>query len=188
MKLKHIGIALLLTILFSSYMKSSSTTSENTIFNFSSGVDISSWTILNDGVMGGLSTSSFDVNDAGHGVFEGEVSTLNNGGFASVRHRPESVDLSKKSKVTIRLKGDGKSYQFRVKKNISDFESFITTFNTSGKWETIEIDLADLFPSFRGRKLKQPNFDASSFEELSFLIANKKDENFTLLIDQIYLN
>lgn len=187
MKINHIGLTFLLSMLFTSFINSTDHSSSTTIFDFNQGADISSWTILNDGVMGGLSSSSFDVNDDGHGVFEGEVSTLNNGGFASVRHRPEVMDISGKKRVSIRLKGDGKSYQFRVKKNISDFESFITTFETSGSWETIEIDLADLYPSFRGRKLNQPNYDSSAFSELSFLIANKKNETFELIIDQILI-
>jgi hypothetical protein len=42
-----------------------------------------------------------------------------------------------------------------------------------------------LFPSFRGNKLDQPNFDGSSIEEISFLISNKKDEPFNLEIDKI---
>lgn len=159
--------------------------SSNTIFDFNPDADISSWSILNDDVMGGLSTSSFSVNENGHGVFEGDVSTLNNGGFASVRHRPQPLALTKKSKVSIRLKGDGKSYQFRIKKNTADFESYITTFETSGSWETIEIDIADLYPSFRGRKLKPSNYSLTLLSELSFLIANKKDEAFELLIDKI---
>jgi hypothetical protein len=185
MKMNHIALAIVLTLFFSSYMNSKKISPSNTIFDFNAKADIGSWTILNDGVMGGLSTSTFSVNKDGHGVFEGDVSTLNNGGFASVRHRPESMDLSKKTKVSIRLKGDGKNYQFRVKKNVSDFESFITTFETSGDWETIDIELTELYPSFRGRKLNQPNYDSSQLAELSFLIANKKNESFKLLIDSI---
>lgn len=157
------------------------------IFDFTTGVDIDSWSIMNDGVMGGVSSSTFKLNEDGHGLFEGTVSTANNGGFASVRHQVSKVNLTDKNIVEIRLKGDGKAYQFRVKKRKSDAESYITTFTTSGSWETIEIQLSDLYPSFRGRTLDQPNYDVSSLEELSFLIANKKNESFRLLIDSISL-
>ena len=185
MKINHIILAIVLSLIFSSFMNPRENSSSNTIFDFNASADLSSWSILNDGVMGGVSTSTFSINADGHGLFEGNVSTLNNGGFASVRHRPDPMDISKKSKVSIRLKGDGKSYQFRLKKNISDFESFITTFETSGSWETINIELSELYPSFRGRKLNQPNYDSSQLAELCFLIANKKNESFKLLIDTI---
>ena len=57
-----------------------------------------------------------------------------------------------------------------------------------GDWETIHINLKDLYPSFRGNKLNKENFNGSSIEEISFLIANQKDENFKLIIDKIEIN
>jgi hypothetical protein len=44
-----------------------------------------------------------------------------------------------------------------------------------------------MYPSFRGRKLNQPNFSKDSIEEI-LLIGNKKKEEFKLLIDKIELN
>ena len=87
----------------------------------------------------------------------------------------------------ITLKGDGKDYQFRVKDKTSTSYSYITTFQTSGDWQTIEIKLSDLYPSFRGRKLDLSNFESDSFEEIVFLIGNKKQENFKLILDKIEL-
>lgn len=186
MKSSSIGITLLFTLLLVSFMKSDSNSSI-IIFDFTSGANLESWNTLNDGVMGGVSASTFKLDESGHGLFEGNVSTANNGGFASVRHQVAKVNLTDKKIIEIRLKGDGKAYQFRVKKRQSDAESYITTFTTSGSWETIEINLSDLYPSFRGRTLDRPNYDVSSMEELSFLIANKKNESFQLLIDSISL-
>lgn len=186
MKSSSIGITLLFTLLLVSFMKSDSIASIM-IFDFTAEADIDSWNIMNDDVMGGVSSSTFKLNEDGHGLFEGTVSTANNGGFASVRHKVSKMNLTGKKVVVIRLKGDGKVYQFRVKKRKFDSESYITTFTTSGSWETIEIQLSDLYPSFRGRTLDKPNYDVSSMEELSFLIANKKNESFQLLIDTISL-
>jgi hypothetical protein len=75
-----------------------------------------------------------------------------------------------------------------VKSKAADYYSYITTFSTSGDWETIQINLKDLYPSFRGNKLSKDNFNDPSIEEISFLIANKKNESFKLLIDKIELN
>lgn len=97
----------------------------------------------------------------------------------------KKLKLQKNNTVFIRLKGDGKQYQFRIKDKNTSYYSYITTFETSGEWETIAIQLADLYPSFRGQKLNLSNFNADSFEEISFLIGNKKNESFQLLLDKI---
>ena len=86
---------------------------------------------------------------------------------------PKSKDFKY---IRITLKGDNKNYQFRLKSSKSDYYSYIKEFKTSDIWETIDIKIADLYPSFRGRKLDMPNFGEPSFEEIAFLIANKKDD------------
>ena len=154
------------------------------IFEFQKNSDIGNWRTLNDGVMGGNSTSLIKINKSGYGIFQGNVSTENNGGFASVRYSCD-IKVGSYSSIAFRVKGDGKEYQFRIKNKSSDFESYITSFTTTGKWQTIQINLSDLYPVFRGRELNKENFNFSHFEELSFLIANKKDESFKLFIDKI---
>ncbi|MBT8393915.1 MAG: CIA30 family protein [Bacteroidia bacterium] len=157
------------------------------IFDFNSSSNIKEWVIVNDDVMGGLSKSSIILNDKGHGEFSGYVTTENNGGFSSSRHNLESKSVSDFKNVVLKIKGDGKNYQFRIKKSRFDRASYITTFKTSGEWEIISIPLSDFYPSFRGYKLNKPNFDGSSIEVVTFLIANKKNEHFKLLIDSISL-
>jgi hypothetical protein len=44
-----------------------------------------------------------------------------------------------------------------------------------------------MYPSWRGRRLNQPNFSEDFINEITFLIGNKKNENFKLLIDKIEL-
>jgi len=179
-----------LLTLFILFVSACSLTSENMnlIFNFSQSSKMNDWKVVNDDVMGGISRASFDLNTEGDAEFKGTVSTANNGGFASVRYRFKAKDITKKKTITIRLKGDSKPYQFRVKSKAADYYSYITTFSTIGDWETIQINLKDLYPSFRGNKLNEENFNGSSIEEISFLIANKKDETFKLIIDKIEIN
>ena len=179
-----------LSILFILFFSACSLTSENmnSIFNFSQSSKINDWKVVNDDVMGGISRASFDLNTEGDAEFKGTVSTANNGGFASVRYRFKAKDITKKKTITIRLRGDSKRYQFRIKSKATDYYSYITTFSTMGDWETIHINLKDLYPSFRGNKLNKENFNGSSIEEISFLIANQKDENFKLIIDKIEIN
>ncbi len=161
--------------------------STNLIYDFNKNASAKDWRIIDDVVMGGQSNGNFSINEEGHGVFEGTVSLENNGGFSSVRYQFDKVNTPKNAKVLLRLKGDGKEYQFRIKDKRNNYYSYITTFPTSGEWQTVELKLADLYPSFRGRKLNLPNYEAESFEEIVFLIGNKKNESFKLLLDKIEL-
>jgi hypothetical protein len=157
------------------------------IFDFNTKSDISNWSITDDVVMGGQSSGSFYLDNDGFGVFEGLVSIENNGGFSSVRYGGSKIQLTDQNNLRIHLKGDGKRYQFRIKADTSDYYSFIYTFKTTGAWEIIEIPLKDFYPSFRGQKLNFPNFSSKNIEEIGFLIGNKVNENFKLVIDKIEL-
>ena len=157
------------------------------IFDFSKNAEIQNWLIVDDVVMGGKSSGTFNLNTDGFGVFEGSISLDNNGGFSSVRYRFEKTLVKEYSTVHIKLRGDGKKYQFRIKAKSGDYYSYISPFQTTGEWQEIEIPLKDMYPSFRGRKLDQPNFSDDYIEEITFLIGNKKEEDFQLLIDKIEL-
>ena len=163
------------------------TLSNMILYDFSFKNNASDWYILDDVVMGGQSQGQFKINETGHGQFYGNVSLENNGGFSSVRYQFETKDVSDYSKIKLRIKGDGKTYQFRLKKNPGDSASYIYEFETSDKWMTIEIPFSDMYPGFRGRKLTQPNYEGDYMSEIAFLIGNKKAQDFILLIDSIEL-
>ncbi len=158
-----------------------------TLFEFSKDVDLNSWTVVNDGVMGGLSKGRLAVSDEGYGIFQGVVSLENNGGFSLVQHRFQTLDISEYSLLVVRLKGDGKNYQVRLKARASDYYNYAMTIKTSGSWETISIPLKKMVPQFRGRFLDMPPFPGEQIEEVAFLIGNKKAEEFRLEIDSIDL-
>ena len=157
------------------------------IFDFNKNTDIENWIIVDDVVMGGKSSGTFKLSTEGHGVFEGTISLENNGGFSSVRYRFEKILIMESTKIILKLRGDGKQYQFRIKSNTRDYYSYISPFSTTGEWQEIEILLKDMYPSFRGRKLDQPNFSNDYIEEITFLIGNNNQEEFKLLIDKIEL-
>jgi hypothetical protein len=159
-----------------------------TLYDFHKDSNLESWIVVDDVVMGGRSQGEFFLSEEGTGVFRGKVSLENNGGFSSVRYRFDRMNIEEYSQVHIRLKGDGKRYQFRVKTSTNDYQSYITYFETSGKWETIKIDLYEMYPSFRGQRLNMPNYPGEIIAEISFLIANYKAEEFRLEIDKIELS
>jgi hypothetical protein len=158
-----------------------------TLYDFTTESPSQDWYILDDVVMGGRSNGTFKISNDGYGVFFGNVSLENNGGFSSVRHQFKTKDVSDYSKIKLRIKGDGKAYQFRLKSDSRDYASYIYEFETTKDWMIIEIPFSKMYPSFRGRRLAQPNFEGDYVSEIAFLIGNKKPQEFKLLIDSIEL-
>jgi NADH dehydrogenase [ubiquinone] 1 alpha subcomplex assembly factor 1 len=141
-----------------------SSLSSHIIFNFNKNSSISNWIVVDDVVMGGKSNGNFQLNKDGKGVFSGKISLDNNGGFSSVRYGFNKLNIEKFKSIVLKIKGDGKNYQFRIKHKSSDYASYITSFSSSGEWQEIEIPLNSMYPSFRGRKLDEPNFFHKSIE------------------------
>ncbi len=157
------------------------------LFDFNTATDITHWVITDDVVMGGRSNGAFSINNEGHGVFHGNVSLENNGGFSSVRYRFAPINVDRFTRIIIRIKGDGNPFQFRVKSSAADQFSYVAVFNTTTEWATVEIPFNSMYPSFRGQKLTIPNYPGRQLEEVAFLIGNKKAGAFTLEIDKIVL-
>ncbi len=157
------------------------------IFDFNPGKDLGDWYVLDDGVMGGLSLGNLCLTKDGHGLYTGNISLENYGGFSSIRCSLQNINCTDKTKISFRVKGDGKKYQFRIKHDSYDYHSYVHHFKTKNEWEEITLYLEDFYPSFRGRTINMENFNHDSFEEISILIGNKKEESFKLEIDYIHL-
>ncbi len=156
-----------------------------TLFDFSGTADISGWEIVDDVVMGGRSDGTFYLSTEGNGVFSGKVSLENNGGFSSVRYDIDDLDIETYDTFVLKIKGDGKRYQFRAKSRRYDRQSYISYFETNGEWQEIEIPMNEMHPSFRGMKLNMDNFPGKRLGQISFLIGNQRPESFSLEINKI---
>ena len=161
--------------------------SQNIIYHFNNEDNLKEWVIVNDDVMGGVSKSNLTINKNSNGVFGGKISTAYNGGFASVRYNCKRIYIKDKKSIKLKIKGDEKEYQLRIKANTNDYYSYILPFKTSGKWEEIIIRLKEMYASFRGRRLDIKNFNNDYIEQITFLFGNKKNENFKLIIDSIII-
>lgn len=161
--------------------------SSMSIFQFNAESNIDNWRILDDVVMRGRSYGEFKINDEGFGEYSGDVSLENSGGFSSLRYYFDTVDSQDYNTFKLKIKGDGKTYQFRVKDRRNNRYSYIYKFETSGEWQTIEIPFSAMYASFRGYRLDIPSFKGDQMEEIAFLIGNKKAESFKLIIDSISL-
>jgi monofunctional biosynthetic peptidoglycan transglycosylase len=161
---------------------------EQVLFAFEGDESPDRWMIVNDGVMGGLSRSRISLTEKNTAVFEGEVSLKNNGGFASVRSRPEAMPTAGTSRLAVRVRGDGREYQLRIRTdNTFDGVAYRWNFKTrADDWMTIEASYRDFVPTFRGRILRDvPPIDPGAIRQLGFLIADKVEGPFRLEVDWI---
>jgi hypothetical protein len=146
------------------------------------------WQTVNDTVMGGLSRSRIEVSDRGIARFSGTLSLENNGGFASVRSAGNLPDLTGYEALVVRAKGDGRSYQFRVRTGtgwrVPDYRAGFTT--RKGAWQEHYLPFADFVPGWRGRRLRGvPPIDSAKIQSLGILLGDKKPGGFELSIDWI---
>ena len=84
------------------------------LLNPEKNIGLDNWNIVNDDVMGGISTSYLSVSDEKNLIFNGNLSLENNGGFASSRLGLKKNILKGVKSLTIRIKGDGNSYKLRL--------------------------------------------------------------------------
>lgn len=153
------------------------------LFDFSQPAALADWQPINDSVMGGVSTSRFQV-EHGVAVFAGVVSLANNGGFASVRSALGRYDLAASHGVALRVRGDGKTYKLNLRTAASlDGVSYQTVFTPpAGEWQTVHLPFAKFAPTFRGRRVTAPPLDPGRIATVGLLISDKQAGPFRLEI------
>ena len=146
------------------------------------------WEVINDGVMGGISESNFQIQTDQTAVFSGRVSLENNGGFASVRASLRESVSGNFEKIAIRVKGDGKIYSLRIRTEQNfDGVVYACSFSTiKDEWTGHEFSPAEFVPTFRGRTLSNvPPLNNLNISHIGFLISEKQSGSFGLIIDWI---
>ena len=157
--------------------------SEKMIFDFQAATYSTKWQVVNDDVMGGVSTSQFQLLTNGGAIFSGVVSLENNGGFASVRSNPVRENLSDTSAFALRVRGDGRRYKFTVRTeagfNAPNYQAEFTT--KRGEWEEHRLAFKDFIPTLRGRVLTDlPPLIPSKITSVGLLISDKQAGPFRL--------
>ena len=156
---------------------------EKLLFDFS-GAPMN-WFVVNDGVMGGVSSSTVKIGN-GLLVFSGQVRLENNGGFASVRSNASEQDLSEFSGIALRVRGDGKMYALNVRTSSLRNVMYQSEFQTkAGEWTELRIPFSQLRPTRFGQTLRGNVLDKDRIESFGFIIANKRAEQFRLEVDWI---
>lgn len=144
------------------------------------------WRIVNDGVMGGRSSSTLRRDEeTGAAVFEGALSLENNGGFASFRADTEEGALAGAARMLVRVKGDGRRYQLRLRPGHRyTGVAYTAGFDApAGEWTTAELAIDDFEPTFRGRRPPDAGpLDSADVGQVGIMLADRQAGPFRLEI------
>jgi NADH dehydrogenase [ubiquinone] 1 alpha subcomplex assembly factor 1 len=145
------------------------------------------WWPVHDGVMGGVSQGSFET-DGERGIFTGRLSLEHGGGFASIRFSNPRPDLSRFDALRLRVRGDGRTYQLRLRSGEGlDGVAWRTIFRTQkGVWEDLEFELEEFRPTFRGRIVPGAGpVPREHIHQISVMLADEIAGPFRLELDRL---
>ena len=144
------------------------------------------WKVVNDTVMGGRSSSRWTSNSSAF-IFEGNLSLENNGGFAQIRCELKNNDLSNEDGIYLKVKGDGRKYQFRIQSKVSRWANYSNEFKTKKDLvQTFYLPFKDFKPSWRGRRLNNlPTLKGEDVVGIGFLLGDKIQGKFKLEIIEV---
>ena len=161
--------------------------SSRLLFDFSDPNAVGQWQIVNDGVMGGRSTSQVAMADDGQMRFAGNLSVENNGGFASVRSRPRELQLQTGDQIFLRVKGDGRRYTFNlyVPQRRMAFSYRVEFQTRADEWLEVKLPLDRFVATSFGRVVRGNSLDPKQVHAVGILLADKKAGPFQILVDWI---
>ena len=156
------------------------------LLNPEKNIGLDNWNIVNDDVMGGISTSYLSVSDEKNLIFNGNLSLENNGGFASSRLGLKKNVLKGVKSLTIRIKGDGNSYKLRLSQD-NRRASYSANFESvKNEWVEVNIPIEDFIATWRGYTYTDyPSIQTDRIISLGLQISDKQEGKFKLEIDYI---
>ncbi len=161
---------------------------QSMLIDFADADESQRWIAINDGVMGGISQSGLQLSSTATGIFSGLLCLENNGGFASIRRHCDSYNLEGCSGIILIVKGDGRTYQFRVKTDDQyDGIAYRALFTTDAQdWQTLVLPFNNFCASFRGRLIPDaPVLVPEKIRQIGFLLADKQQGAFCLEIASV---
>jgi len=161
---------------------------ETLIIDFSSPDEQEQWEIINDAVMGGLSSSRISIIENKAALFQGKVSLENYGGFASMRTHPRSFDIEGSTGLILKVKGDGKDYRIRLRTDTSyEGIAYQAHFSTeTDRWIIARLPFEAFTPVYRGEIIADaPALDLNAIQRVGIMIADKQEGSFRLEIEWI---
>jgi len=144
------------------------------------------WSIVNDGVMGGLSRGQIAYDD-GFMRFSGKLSLENNGGFSWMKSSSMELDLADYTMVRLKVRGEGRDYDFTLETETGYSALYFKhTFETQKKeWTIIELPLADFQQKYFGRMTGRSLDKKNLIRRIGFLMNDKNSGAFQIEVDFI---
>lgn len=162
--------------------------SARVLFDFQTTDSDRGWRTVDDVVMGGVSRSTFTCAEPGVGVFAGELSLENNGGFASLRSPDMQTDLAGCDGLELEVRGDGRQYKLNLRLE-SEFDGVVyqSAFDApAATWTRVRVPFRELEPTFRGRRvLDAPAFDPKRVTSVGLILADERAGPFRLELRRI---
>ncbi len=145
------------------------------------------WMIVNDGVMGGRSSSRFKVkDDILH--FSGTLSLENNGGFVSLRSPYGSTDLSVYKKLVITYKLDHGEMGFSMNRHQQYYlPNYKVYLEQSEEWKTVTFKLKNFEEEVMAKKTGKA-IPAEALKEIiriGFIKSDKDTTPFELQVKEL---
>ena len=146
---------------------------------------IQNWSTLNDSVMGGISEGAMTQDQPGVGIFTGQLSLENRGGFSSTRS-PVFLGMFKdQSGVILRVRGDHHTYTFLASTN-TQRGSWQRDFTVTSEWQDLFIPFSEMTLSIRGwTPPNPPSLQPELINRIGLLIKDKDESPFRLEIKSI---
>ena len=161
-------------------------TQEWAMIDFADAQAVRSWYSVNDGVMGGVSESTFKATTDGSAIFSGIVRFENNGGFATVQtdFNPART-MALYDGLTLQVRGDGKKYGVYLRTNSGSIRYQATFTTQKDEWQEVRLPWSAFVPTSFGRTVIAPALDPSSIRSMSLLIEFKQQGPFALEVKHI---
>jgi hypothetical protein len=160
------------------------------VFDFPTVDALRGWSVVNDTVMGGVSTGQLAWEDAAL-VFTGELSMDNNGGFASVRSPlvdPTATDRwVERGGIEIEARGDGRVWTVEVRMD-GENGGWISTFATSpAEFAVVELPWDTFVPVTRFLDPRNPSaaLDPTRILSVAFYLIDGFEAPFRLELRSI---
>ncbi len=158
------------------------------IIDFSKPSASENWKIINDGVMGGLSTGKV-IQEDGYLNYTGIISFENNGGFSSFRSKYNQYQLEGFKTVEIEYALTGGDCSFTLETAYQFFEPYyaINLSETDGEWTRAAFDFS-LFKQTVLGKQTGSYFNPNNLDDvirIGFLKNDKKEGKFQMKIRKI---
>ena len=171
---------------------------DGVIISFPDASSVAAWRNVDDSVMGGVSASTSSwVSSGGRGAMEftGDLSTDNNGGFASTLSRADK-DLGMRASgsraLGLRAFGDGRTYLLLLQAGPSGADRWISRFtppagDSSGAAANIELPLASFEPvnRFLQPVAAQAELDPATISQIGVYVLDGQVGSFRLVLESI---